>query len=88
MTMMRAGMAVALVIIGGCAAFLGAVVLISGLSTGSIALSYGEGARATSEVVTRSADAARFMRLLLALGAAPLALGSLAAWWGWRTLRR
>lgn len=88
MTMFRAGMAVALVFIGGIAAFLGAVVLGSALSTGTLTLSYGAGARATTEVLSRAADPSRFIQMTLLLGAGPVVLGGLAAWWGWRTLKR
>lgn len=87
MTMFRAVLAVAMVIIGGIAAFLGGIVLGSALRTGSIILNYGAGERATSEVVSRTADPSRFNELALMLGAGPLVLGVLAVWWGWRTLR-
>lgn len=88
MTMFRAGMAVAMVFIGGIAAFLGAVVLFSALSTGTLTLNYGAGARATTEVLSRVADPSRFMQMAILLGAGPMVLGSLAAWWGWRTIKR
>lgn len=87
MTMFRAAMAVALVFIGGIAAFLGAVVLLSALSGGSITLNYGAGASATSEVITRAATPDRFFQTVALLGGAPFAFGSFAAWWGWRRLR-
>lgn len=87
MTMFRAGMAVAMVFVGGIAALLGTVLLASALSTGTIVLNYGAGSRATTEVVSRATDAARFNEYALMLGVAPLVLGALAAWWGWRTLR-
>ena len=76
-------MAVALVFIGGIAAFLGFVVLLSALSSGSLAFTYG----ATSEVVTRAADPQRFIKLVALLGGVPLVAGALAARWGWRALR-
>lgn len=87
MTIFRAGMAVAMVFIGGIAAFLGAVVLSSALSTGTLTLNYGAGAHATTEALTRAADPTRFMQMTLLLGAVPLVFGALAAWWGWRTLK-
>lgn len=88
MTMFRAGMAVAVVFIGGIAAFLGAVVLSSALSTGTLTMTYGAGARATTEMLTRADDPSRFMQMTVLLGVAPLVFGALAAWWGWRTLKR
>lgn len=87
MTIFRAGMAVVCVFIGGIAALLGAVVLISGLSSGTLSLSWGVGAAAASQVVTRASDPQHFAMLLGLLGGGPLVLGALAAWWGWRTLR-
>lgn len=83
MTMFRAGMAVAMVFIGGIAAFLGFVVLVSALSSGSLTVTYG----AATEVATRTADPKRFAILVALLGAMPLIAGGLAARWGWRALR-
>lgn len=88
MTMWQAGMAVAMVLIGGIAALLGGVVLLSSLSSGSIALSYGAGSTAVAETVTHAGDPSRFMYLVALLGGAPFVLGGLAAWWGMRRLRR
>lgn len=87
MTMFRAALAVGMIFIGGIAAFLGGIVLGSALSTGTIVLSYGTGSNATTEVVSHAADPGRFKEFALMLGGAPLVLGGLAAWWGWRTLR-
>lgn len=88
MTMFRAGLAVAMVLIGGIAALLGAVVLISAMSSGSISLTYGSGASAVAETVSRASDPGRFMQLVGLLGAAPLIFGVIGAIWGMRTLRR
>ena len=62
MTMFRAGLAVAMVVIGGIAALLGAILLVSAFSSGSIAVSYGAGAGAVAETITRAGDPDRFMK--------------------------
>lgn len=88
MTMFQAGLAVAMVLIGGIAALLGSVVLLSSLSSGSIALTYGTAGATVAETVTRAGDPSRFLYLVSLLGGAPLLLGGFAAWWGMRTLKR
>ena len=88
MSMFRAGLAAAAVFIGAIAALLGLVLLISALGSGTIAISYGAGADAVAETVSRAGDTARYWRLVAALGAGPLALGAAAAMWGSRQLRR
>ncbi|MEQ1653206.1 MAG: hypothetical protein ABL897_12015 [Hyphomicrobium sp.] len=88
MTMFRAVLAVAMMFIGAIAAFLGVVLLLSALQSGSIQLSYGSGADAVTETASRATDAARYWRLVGALGIAPAVLGTFAARWGWRTINR
>lgn len=88
MPLFRAGFAVAAMLIGAIAAFLGVILTASALQTGAISLSYGNGAAAVSETITRAADAARYWQVLVALGIAPAILGSLAARWGWRSINR
>ena len=88
MSMFRAGLAAAAVFIGAIAALLGVVMLVSALGSGTIALSYGAGADAVAETVSRASDPGRFWRLIAALGAGPLVLGTAAAMWGSRQLRR
>ncbi len=88
MSMFRAGLAAAAVFIGAIAALLGVVMLVSALGSGTIAISYGAGANAVAETVSRAGDPGRFWRLVAALGVAPLVLGAGAALWGNRQLRR
>ena len=88
MGMLHAGLAVAAMFIGAIGAFLGVVILISALQSGSIHLSYGTGAGAVTETVSRTGEAARYWQYLIALGAAPAVFGSLAARWGWRAINR
>lgn len=88
MTMFRAGLAVAALLIGGIAAFLGIVVTFSALKTGGVSLSYGSGETAVAETITKAADAARYWRLVIGLGVAPALLGTIAALWGWRSISR
>ncbi len=86
MAMLRAGLAVAAMFIGGIAAFLGVVVALSALRSGSIQYSYGTGTEAVLETVTRAADAARYWQLFVTLCVVPAVLGTLAARWGWRAI--
>lgn len=87
MPMFRAGLAVAAMLIGAIAAFLGVILIASALQSGAISLSYGSGANAVSETVTRAGNASRYWQLVAALGIAPAIFGTLAARWGWRTIR-
>ena len=88
MSMFRAGLAAAAVFIGAIAALLGVVMLASALGSGTIALTYGAGANAVAETVSRAGDPGRFWQLVAALGIAPLVLGAAAVLWGSRQLRR
>ncbi|MGB4866137.1 MAG: hypothetical protein WBP38_09630 [Hyphomicrobium sp.] len=88
MPMFRAGLAVAAMLIGGIAAFLGIVVALSALKTGSVSLSYGVGDAAVTETVMQAVDASRYWLLVGGLGVAPAVLGALSALWGWRTISR
>lgn len=84
MPMLRAGMAVAALLIGAIAAFLGVVVTASALRNGAISLTYG----AVSETVTLAADATRYWQFVVLLGIVPAVVGALAARWGWRAINR
>lgn len=88
MPMLRAGLAVAAVLIGAVAALLGIILIVSALRTGSLNLSYGSGSGAVSETITRAADAGRFWQYVLAIGVVPAILGAGAARWGWRAMSR
>ncbi len=88
MSMFRAGLAAAAVFIGAIAALLGVVMMASALGSGTIALTYGAGANAVAETVSRAGDPSRFWQLVAALGFAPLVLGAAAVLWGSRQLRR
>lgn len=84
MLMFKAAMAVAAIMIGAIAALLGAIVLISALSSGSIQII--QGAIETSETTTVAADPSEFYRLVALFGLAPFAGGAIAAWLGWRAI--
>jgi hypothetical protein len=75
-------------LIGAIAAILGVILIWSALQTGSISLSYGSEENLVSEIVSRTADAARYWQLVAGLGIAPAVLGLLAAIWGWRAINR
>jgi mannose/fructose/N-acetylgalactosamine-specific phosphotransferase system component IID len=86
MAMFRAGLAVAAMFIGGIAAFLGVVVTLSALKSGSVQFSYGVGENMVTDIVSRAADEARYWKLVITLGLIPTVLGVLAARWGWRAI--
>ena len=86
MTMLKAGLAVAMILIGAVAVILGATLLFSALKTGTIQLSYGTGAAMQSETITQAGNAARFWQFAIALGVAPLVLGVAAVRAGWRSI--
>lgn len=88
MPMFRAGLAVAAMLLGAIAAFMGAVMIASALQTGTVSLSYNSGDSIISETVTRAGDTVRYWQLVAALGIAPVVLGVLAARWGWQTINR
>ena len=88
MAMLRAGLAIGSIIIGAIAAFLGVVLMVSALKSGSIQFSYSTGGDVVSETASRATDAVRYWRLVGLLGVAPAILGILAAWWGWRTINK
>ena len=86
MGMLRAGMAVAAMFIGGIAAFLAAVIAFSAFKSGSLQISYGTGADAVSETIALASDTARFWKWFIILSVVPGVLGVLGARWGWRTI--
>lgn len=88
MPLLRAGLAVAAILIGAIAVMLGVILIWSTLQTGSISLSYGSGAGSVSETISRTADGARYWKMISLLGVAPAVLGLFAAMWGWRAINR
>jgi mannose/fructose/N-acetylgalactosamine-specific phosphotransferase system component IID len=86
MDMLRAGLAVSAMFIGAISAFLGAVMLLSALKSGSVQFSYGHGTSAVSDTVTLATDAARYWKFVVGLGVLPVIVGVLAARWGWRAI--
>ncbi|MBK9079399.1 MAG: hypothetical protein IPL91_09875 [Hyphomicrobium sp.] len=88
MPMFRAGLAVAAMLIGGIAAFLGIVVALSALKTGSVSLSYGVGDAAVTETVMQAVDASRYWLLVGGLGSRPLCSARCRRNVGWRTISR
>ncbi len=88
MTMLRAALAVGMIIFGMVAAFLGAVVLFSALRTGGITVRYGAGADAVTRVLTYAAEPTPFLQFTGLLGLAPLLAGLIMARWGFRAIGR
>ena len=87
MPVLKAGMAVAAVIIGAISALFGIVLLVSALRSGAIEISYGIGANVIHDTANRSVDAAHYWQLLVTLGLAPLVIGLVAVRWGWRAIK-
>lgn len=88
MTMLRAVMAVGMIIFGMVAALLGGVVLFSALRTGGITVRYGAGADAVTRVLTYAAEPTPFLQFTGLLGLAPLLVGLIMARWGFHAIRR
>lgn len=74
-------------LLSAVANFLGIVIVLTSLQNGSISSSYAIGGSDVDETVTRTGDAARFWRLLAAMGIAPAAIGAAALWCSVLTLR-
>ncbi len=88
MTMLRAVMAVGMIIFGMVASLLGGVVLFSALRTGGITVKHGAGADVVTQVLTYAAEPTRFLQFTGLLGLAPLLAGLVTARWGFHTIRR
>lgn len=70
----------AVAFLAAVAIFIGTVVMLTSLQNGAISWSYGSGAKAMAETVTRAADGARFWRLFATLGALPAVIGAAVMW--------
>ena len=88
MPLLRIVFLAGVVLLGAVGVFLGAIVMLTGWHAGAISLSYMQDGKAVSETVSRAADGARFWRLFLAMGAAPVVIGLAALIFGVRALRR
>jgi hypothetical protein len=87
MPMLKMAVAIAFIVFGAVAIFMGLFVTIGAMSAGEIAYSAGEGA---AKVITRyrQADAPDdFWRAVGLLGVLPLVLGGLGIWFGRRQFR-
>ena len=76
-----------IVVLGGVAVFLGAIVIASSLHVGSLTLNYEVDGKPVVESISRAGDAARYWKLFSLMGVLPCILGIAAVWWGVRTLR-
>ncbi len=88
MQFLKAGLAVGAIIFGAAAVLLGFVLALAALRTGAVTISYLDAERMIKETVTRASDAARYWRLVVGLGIAPMLIGGAALAWGWRRIRR
>jgi hypothetical protein len=87
MRMLKAGILLTTLTIGGVAAFLGTFVMLSALTSGIVRTSFATARGVPSETVSFAADPGYFALLLLCLGAAPIVLGIIALQWAWRQLK-
>lgn len=87
MIMLRAVLAAGAVLIGAIAAFLGGILVISAVTSGTIDFTYASDGKMVSESVSRAGDAARFWKLVFGLGVLPAGLGLISARWGWRSIK-
>lgn len=87
MPLLSAVVSAGAVFLGAIAAFLGAILVISALTTGTLHLTYGDDGKLITEVIARAADPARFWKLVTVLGVLPAIAGAFAARWGWRRIR-
>ncbi len=88
MPMLKIGSYIAAAFIGAVAAFLGVIVIIGAVKSGTIQMVYGTGSEMVTETVTRAADETRYWQLVGLLGALPLAMGGLLLRWGLRGMKR
>jgi hypothetical protein len=77
----------ALAFIAGVAIFIGGVMMITSLQNGMIGISYTSGGKAVTETISRTADNARFWRLMVTMGVMPFVIGSAVLWLSVRKLR-
>ena len=76
-----------LVLFGGAAVLIGAVMTYSALSSGMVMVSYTASGKAVAETVLRASDPDRFWRYVGFIGVLPLVLGAGAAWFGVHKIR-
>jgi hypothetical protein len=87
MRMLKAGILLTTLMLGGVAAFLGSFVMLSALTSGIIHTSFSTARGVPGETVSFAADPGYFALLLVCLGAAPVALGIFASRWAWRQIK-
>ncbi len=88
MTMLKVGAYIAAAFIGAVAAFLGAIVIIGAVKSGTIQMVYGTGSDVVRETVTRAGDETRYWQLVGLLGGLPLAIGMWVLRFGLHGLKR
>lgn len=87
MPFVRLMIPVGLLVFGAVALFMGAVVSVTALRNGSIAVSYRTSSGPMVHSARRETDPAEYWRLLGLAGGLPLLLGGLSIWSGRRMLR-
>jgi hypothetical protein len=87
MGMFRLAVAVGMMGLGAIAVFMGAVVLISSLSSGKVSYSVGRDGATIATSHERSGDPSGYWRALGLTGGLPAVLGLFAVWYGRRVLK-
>jgi hypothetical protein len=87
MQILKAGVLLTALTIGGVAAFLGLFVMLSALTSGIIRTSFTTARGVPAETLSFAADPGHFALLLACLGFAPTVLGLFASRWAWRQLK-
>ncbi|MEQ1648636.1 MAG: hypothetical protein ABL898_08640 [Hyphomicrobiaceae bacterium] len=87
MSIFKLGFALIATFLGGIAAFVGAAVTYLALKSGEISVSMTQGASAVGHVARRASEPQQFWNDLTWFGLVPLVVGSIVAWFSWRSLK-
>lgn len=87
MPILRFAVLIFLVVAGGAAVLMGAVILLSALTSGTVMMTYVANGQPIAETVLRAADPGRYWRLVGLIGALPVLLGAASLVFGWCKLR-
>ncbi len=87
MQILKAGVLLTALTIGGVAAFLGLFVMLSALTSGIIRTSFTTARGVPAETLSFAADPGHFALLLACLGLAPYGARTICVTMGWRQLK-
>lgn len=86
--LLRIGFFAGMMLLGGVAVFIGVVFLLATGYGGPISISYASKGQTVMETIRQTDDPGRYWRLYLFMGVAPVVLGGLAGWLGYRAFKR